>query len=128
MDKRKTYKDKNIWVGTLIGGPLAAGYLISENFITFEEPEKVKPTWIITIIVTILAVLVPQFINFPTGLIPIVISALAFGLFKKYQEDKQINYVKSGGSVHSWGRVLAVSILGFAITFIALFLYSFATI
>jgi len=55
-------------------------------------------------------------------------SALAFGLFKKYQEDKQINYTKSGGSIHSWGRVIAVSILGFVITFIALFLYYFVTL
>lgn len=39
---QKIYRDKAIWVGTFLGGPLAAGYLIAENFKAFNDPAKVK--------------------------------------------------------------------------------------
>ncbi len=30
----KIYKDKAIWVGTFLGGPLVAGYFFSKNYKT----------------------------------------------------------------------------------------------
>lgn len=38
----KLYKDKAIYLGTFIGGPLVAGYLIAENFKQLGQLGKVK--------------------------------------------------------------------------------------
>lgn len=50
---KKIYKDKAIWVGTFLGGPLVAGYFIAENFKVFGEYGKAKKTWIYAILTTI---------------------------------------------------------------------------
>lgn len=36
----KIYKDRAIWAGTFLGGPLVAGYLIAENFKVFNEKKR----------------------------------------------------------------------------------------
>lgn len=121
----KIFKDKAFWVGIFLGGPLVAGYLFSENFKTFRQPEKVRPTWIISIIVTILifgvVFLIPDNINIPNQLIPIVYTAIAYGLFFKIQSEKATQHVNSGGLIHSWGRVIGVGVIGLLITIIPIF-------
>lgn len=121
----KIFKDRAFWVGIFLGGPLVAGYLFSENFKTFGQPEKVRPTWIISIIVTILIFgvifLIPENINIPNQLIPIVYTAIAYGLFHKIQSEKAAQHVNSGGLIHSWGRVIGVGVIGLLITIIPIF-------
>jgi hypothetical protein len=51
---QKIYSEKNIWRATFLGGPLVAGYLLAENFKAFNEPEKVRKTWIIAVLATII--------------------------------------------------------------------------
>lgn len=72
--------------------------------------DKVKPTWIISIIVTILlfgvVFLIPEDINIPNQLIPIVYTAIAYGIFHKIQSEKAAQHVISGGLIHSWGKAL----------------------
>ena len=48
----KIYKDKEVWVGTFLGGPLVAGYFIAKNFKVFGEADKARKTWVIAIIAT----------------------------------------------------------------------------
>lgn len=128
---KKIYKDKAFWLGTFLGGPLVAGYLFSENFKALGQPQKVKPTWIIAIISTIVIFggifMIPDNINIPNQIIPIAYTAIAFGLFKKYQEANTIEHLRRGGLVYSWGRVLAVGIIGLLITIVPLFVYAYAS-
>jgi hypothetical protein len=129
--KVKLYKDRAFWVGTFLGGPLVAGYLFSENFKALGEPEKVKPTWIITLLVTIIifsgVFLIPDSINIPNQIIPIAYTAIAFGLFKKYQEEKTLQHIKQGGLTYSWGRVIGVGIIGLLITLLPIFAIAYAS-
>ncbi|WP_127846551.1 hypothetical protein [Psychroflexus aestuariivivens] len=131
IPRRKIFKDKTFWVGTFLGGPLVAGYLLSENFKTLGQPEKVKPTWIITIIATIVIFsgifLIPENINLPNQIIPIAYSIIAYGLFKKYQEEKSNEYINSGGLIHSWWRVIAIAIIGLMITIVPVFAIVYAS-
>ncbi|MGB3453203.1 MAG: hypothetical protein WBA59_05210 [Moheibacter sp.] len=53
IQKNKIYKDKAIWVGTFLGGPLVAGYYIAENFKAFNDSKKAKKTWFFAILSTI---------------------------------------------------------------------------
>jgi len=125
----KIYKDKAFWVGIFLGGPLVAGYLFSENFKIIGQPENVKRTWIITLLTTAVIFsgifLIPENITIPNQIIPIAYTAIAFGLFKKYQEEKTIKHIKSGGLIHSWWRVVAVGIIGLLITITALFAFAY---
>ena len=125
----KIYKDKAFWAGTFIGGPLVAGYLFSKNFKSLGQPEKVKPTWIITIISTLVIFggifLIPENINIPNQIIPIAYTAIAFSLFKKYLAEKTTEHIKIGGLVHSWWRVTAVGIIGLLITTLPIFAFAY---
>jgi len=131
IPKGKIFKDKTFWVGTFLGGPLVAGYLLSENFKTLGQPEKVKPTWIITIIATIIIFggifLIPENINIPNQIIPIAYSAIAYGLFKKYQEEKSNEHINSGGLIHSWWRVIGIGIIGLLITILPIFAIAYTS-
>lgn len=131
IPKGKLYKDKAFWVGTFLGGPLVAGYLFSENFKTLGQPEKVKTTWIITILATVLIFggifLIPENINIPNQIIPIAYTAIAFGLFKKYQEEKTLEHISQGGLIYNWGRVIGVGIIGLLITILPIFTIAYAS-
>ena len=128
IPKGKIYKDRAFWVGTFLGGPLVAGYLFSENFKSLGQPEKVKPTWIITIIATVVIFggifMIPENINIPNQIIPIAYTAIAFGLFKKYQEEKAAGHIEQGGLIYGWGKVIGVAIIGLLITIVPIFTFA----
>jgi len=121
----KIFKDKAFGVGIFLGGPLVAGYLFSENFKTFGQTEKVKPTWIISIFVTILifggVFLIPENIKIPNQLIPIVYTAIAYGLFHKLQSERATQHINSGGLIYGWGRVIGIGVIGLLITILPIF-------
>ena len=120
----KYLKIKLVSIGAFLGGPLAAGYFFAKNFKAINEPEKVKTTWVITILSTIaifsLAFIIPDNSNFPNQLIPAIYTGLAYFLFKSHQEEKVLQKIESGATYHSWGRVIGISVLGLLITFVAI--------
>jgi hypothetical protein len=123
----KTYKEIAIWVGSLLGGPLVAGYFIAENYKALNEPENAKLIWSYTIPLTLLlfslALIIPQFENFPTLVIPIGYSMGAFLYSKYYQGPKMQAHLEAGGEEFGWGRIIGVSLLGLVITFVLMFLF-----
>jgi len=87
----KIYKEKAVLVATFLGGPIVSGYLFSENFKALGLESKVKKTWLITIIVTIIiffvAIFIADNVKIPNQLLPITYSAIAYGVFTKYQAE-----------------------------------------
>jgi len=125
IPKGKIFKDRAFGVGIFLGGPLVAGYLFSENFKTFGQTEKVKPTWILSILATIIifggVFLIPENIKIPNQIIPIIYTAIAYGLFHKIQSEKAAQHINAGGLIHNWGRVIGVGIIGLMITILPIF-------
>ncbi len=125
----KIYKERAFWVGTFLGGPLVAGYFFSENFKVLGQPEKVKPTWIITIVATIVIFggifMIPEHIHIPNQVIPLAYTAIAFGLFKKYQEEIATEHIEQGGLIYGWGRVIGIGIIGLLITIVPIISFAF---
>lgn len=125
----KIYKDRAIYVGTFLGGPLVAGYLIANNFKVFNEPVKVKKTWIYTIIATIIiiigAFLISNIAKTSGPLIPIIYAIIAYYLVKSFQGKKIDTFINSGGSTYSWWRTILISVIGLIITIIPIFLVVF---
>lgn len=118
----KIYKDRAIWVGTFLGGPLVAGYLISENFKAFDENNKAKKTWIYSIIVTIVVFVgvffIPENVKIPNQIIPIIYTAIAYYLVQHFQGQNISSHLNSGGQFFGWWRTIAVGLIGLVITII----------
>lgn len=129
MSEQKIYKDGALKLAAFLGGPLAAGFLFSENFKTLGNPNKVRITWIVTIVSTVVIFgglfLIPDDVKIPNMVIPLIYTGIAMLLFKKYQEEDVLNHIASGGSVHSWRRVVGLSLLGLLITIVPIFSYAF---
>ncbi|HEY4323974.1 MAG TPA: hypothetical protein VGN20_08300 [Mucilaginibacter sp.] len=128
----KIYKTKAIQVATFLGGPLVAGYLIAENFKTFNERQKVRKTWIYTILATVLICsaifLIPDTVKIPNVLFPLIYSLITYYLVQHYQGAQINTNINEGGQTHSWWRVLGIGLLGCAITVALLLVLIFANI
>jgi hypothetical protein len=105
-----------------LGGPLVAGYLISNNFKIFNEPGKAKKAWIFAIIATIVifgvAFFIPNIDKIPTPLIPLIYTAIIYYLVKAFQGEILRH-------TYSWWRAILISIIGLIITVIPIFLVIF---
>ncbi|WP_426474162.1 hypothetical protein [Chryseobacterium balustinum] len=121
----KIYRDRAIWVGTFLSGPLAAGYLIAENFKAFNDTDKAKKTWIYAIISTIVVFggvfLIPDNVKILNHIIPLIYTAIAYYLVQHFQGHNISTHISSGGQLYSWWRTIAVGIIGLAITVIPIF-------
>lgn len=128
IPKGKIYKDRAIWVGTFLGGPLVAGYLIAENFKTFNEITKAKKTWIYAIIATVIIFggifLIPENVKIPNQIIPLIYTVIASFLVQHFQRQKIANHINLGGQIYNWWRIIAVGLIGLAITIIPIFGYA----
>lgn len=124
ITERKIYKEKALWFGSLIGGPLIAGYIIAENFKAFNEPRNAQKTWLLTIVSTIIifagALLISDSTKIPNQIIPFTYTIVAYFLLKHYQGTEIESHIESGGQVYKWGRVIIISLIGLAITLVGL--------
>jgi len=128
---QKIYKDRAVWLGAFLGGPLAAGYIIAENFKAFNQPNKANKTWIYTIIATIVIFggifSIPDRVKIPNQIIPLIYTAIAYYLVQHFQGANITAHINAGGQLHSWWRILSVGIVGLAIILIAVFFIVFLT-
>lgn len=122
----KLYKDKAIYLGTFIGGPLVAGYLIAENFKQLGQLGKVKTTWIISILSTIVIFgglfLIPNVEKVPNYIIPIIYTGITQILVKKFQEDAIKAHIETGGQAFSNWRAAWIGIVGLVILIAIIFI------
>lgn len=120
----KIYKDRAILVGTFFGGPLVAGYFIAENFKAFGEYDKVKKTWIYTIIATVIIfggiVLIPENAKIPNGIIPLIYTGIATYLLKHFQGQNIETHINSGGELFGLWRAIGIGLIGLVVTLITI--------
>lgn len=118
---RKIYSIKAIWLGTFLGGPLSAGYLIAENFKTLGQRNKVGLTWMIAIAVTAMIFgaifLIPEIEKIPQQLIPLTYSGIAYAVAAQSQGKRIKRFISESGSLFSMWRAVGISLLWCVITF-----------
>ena len=123
---RKIYSINAIWVGTFLGGPLSAGYLIAENFKAFGQRNKVGPTWIIAIIVTGVifggVFLIPEIEAIPQQIIPLTYSVIAYAVATHFQGERIKQFTLESEKAFSMWRAVGISLLWCVITFAPFFL------
>jgi uncharacterized membrane protein YbaN (DUF454 family) len=119
----KIYPEKMIWRATILGGPLVAGYLIAENYKTFDAPEKATKTWIIAVLVTVAifaaVFAIPDSVKIPNMVFPFIEAFIASIIVQKFQRADIANHENTGGPAHGGWRVFAVGIIGCAVTLLA---------
>lgn len=123
------YTQNSIWAGSLLGGPLVAGYIIARNFKAFNESNKAWVTWIITIGTTAVifgvAFLLP---DMTWRGIPVAYTAMAYALIRHYQGAKIDAHIKASGATHGYLNIIGVSIAGLIITLIPVIVIAVALV
>ena len=127
----KLYKDRGIYIGTFIGGPLTAGYLIAENYKRLGEKGKVWKTWVITVLCTILifsvAILTPSSTRVPGYIFPLLYAAFTSFLVRRLQGDRIKAHARNHGEFYTTWRAVVVSLIFGAISLgIILLILTFA--
>jgi hypothetical protein len=116
----KVYRDKAIWAGAFLGGPLAAGYLIAENYRAFNQAGHAKKTWLYTIIGTVVLFgglfMIPDTVKLPGQVIPLIYTVAAYVFVQHYQGPAIAVHLDAGGQVHPWWRTVGVGVAGLVIT------------
>ncbi len=85
----KFYSQKTIGIATFIGGPLAAGYLIRENYRALDKPDEAKNSLLIGIITTIILFggifMIPESImgKVPNQIIPLIYTGITYLIVEK---------------------------------------------
>ncbi|MDQ6787832.1 MAG: hypothetical protein M3033_13580 [Acidobacteriota bacterium] len=106
----KVYKDREIWVGTLLGGTLAAGYMVAANYKAFGETDKVQKTWFVTIAATAFLFYVtffaPYLDRIPNQLFSLVCAGIIFVLEQIYQGEKLGRTSARAGAFKAGGKLL----------------------
>jgi hypothetical protein len=123
---RKIYSINAIWIGTFLGGPLSAGYLIAENFKALGQMNKVGPTWMIAIAFTAIIFgtifWIPAIEEIPQQIIPLTYTAIAYALAARFQGERIKRFTLESGKVFSMWRAVGISLLWCVITFAPFFL------
>jgi hypothetical protein len=127
----KLYKDRAIYLGTFLGGPLVAGYLAADNFKQLGQPDKARMTWIIATSATIVILgsifLIPNIERVPNYLIPLIYTAIAQFLVKKYQGAAIKTHIETGGQTFSTWRAVWIGLVGLLILFAVIFAIALLT-
>lgn len=119
---KRIYPDKELMLASFLGGPLAIGYLIAENFKVFGEPDKVRITWIATVLSSVVIFgslfLIPAVQRMPNFVIPLIYSTIGYILVNRFQGERIEAHIDAGGEVYSWKRTIAVGLISFVISMV----------
>ncbi|MEO3407164.1 hypothetical protein AAFN85_24820 [Mucilaginibacter sp. CAU 1740] len=125
VQRPKIYTVKSIRVATFLFGPLAAGYLVSQNYRAFDQRDKAAVTWVIAGVVLMVVILVVSLtINierFPKFIIPL---AYAWGttLLVQNLQGQQINeHIATGGKTFTIWRALLAGLICLVATLLILY-------
>lgn len=124
-ERPKIYTLNSIRIATFLFGPLAAGYLVSQNYKAFDQREKVTATWIIAG-VALIAVIVLGFAISGTERIPKFIFPLAYAwgtflLVQKFQGEQMKEHFAAGGTTFTIWRTLLAGLICLVATLAIIF-------
>lgn len=126
---KKIYRPNAIYVATLLGGPLAAGYMAFQNFRVFGDRVKANYSLGIGILSSIL-VLSLGFLLMQNGesharFIYLSYMAGIYYAIKHFQGSLIESHIYEGGPLYSWGRSLLIGLISLAILFVSAFWIGF---
>lgn len=130
-EQTKLYSSKAISGATFLGGPLAAGYMIGENFKALDKPIEGRNSLIIGILSTIILftgifMIQESLIDkIPRQLIPLIYTGIAWGLVEWKQGDILKSHKENGSPFYSGWRAAGVGFISLIIITVGIFGYVF---
>ncbi len=127
----KLYSSKAISGATFLGGPLAAGYLISENFKALNKPDDGKKSLIIGIVTTIILFggifMLPEKMidKIPRQLIPLIYTGIIWGIVEWTQGDVLKAHKENNNTFFSGWRAAGIGLISLLIIGIGIFGYAY---
>ncbi|WP_405572055.1 hypothetical protein [Winogradskyella sp. Asnod2-B02-A] len=128
----KFYSQKSIGLATFIGGPLAAGYLIKENYKALNQGEKGRTALIISIIATLIVFgslyMIPESImsKIPNMIIPAIYTGIIYLIVDKIHGTILNNHDLNNYPFYSGWRAAGIGVISLiilvAIIFATIFL------
>jgi len=122
---QKIYTLRSIQIATFLGGPLIAGYLISENYRVFNEDKKSKMAIVFGVLATILifaiVFMLPDTKNVPTYIIPFAYSWGVYILAQQLMGEQMKAHFAAVGAAYTIWRAILASLIGVAVTLAGLF-------
>lgn len=116
----KVYTETMIGMAAFFGGPLAAAYLLVENYKTLGQTEKVTKTWVLAALGAVLMIVAQYILTQITGFsvigLAILAMAVARQVYQKEQDKAVINHIGKGGALQSAWRAAGMSLLIWGIT------------
>jgi len=125
----KLYSDKAIGIATFIGGPLAAGILVRQNFKNLGRSDLAKSTLFISIISTILLIVIifsiPEQIidKIPNIIIPSIYTGIIYLIVDKYQGQTLKIHKENGGLFYSNWKAAGVGAVSMIVFLLSMFAY-----
>ena len=110
------YTPAQIRTGSFLGGPIAAAYLLRENFRVLDRGPQARATvvWGAAFVAGLMALLPFLPTRFPNYLIPLLYSIAAGAVADKWQLQKQAIVDSGKYQVHSNWRVFGMALLSMA--------------
>lgn len=128
----KFYSQKSIGLASFIGGPLAAGYLIKENYKALNQAKKGKTAFIISIIATLILFgslyVIPESImdKIPNMVIPAIYTGIIYLIVEKIHGKLLNNHDENNYPFYSGWRAAGIGVISLiiliAIVFASIFL------
>lgn len=128
---KKLYSQRSIYIATYLGSPLAAGYLVQQNFNALGKNQYGKYAFIIGIVSTLLLFItifsIPENIidKVPNFLIPAFYTLLIALLIEKLQGDNLKKHKDNQGVFYSSWRAAGIGTISLIILSIGIFGYIF---
>ena len=125
------FSQKAIGIATFIGTPMAAGYLIRENYKSLGEPEKGRNALIISIVVTLLLFVgiyrIPEAImdKIPNFIIPAIYMGIIYLIVEKIHGPILKNHESNGYEFISNWRAAGIGFISLIILIVGIAAYIF---
>ena len=123
------YSQKSIGIAAFIGGPLAAGYLIRENYLSLDKPDEGKKSLIIGIISTILLftgiIMIPESImdKIPNQIIPAIYTGIILFIVAKIHGTILYQHKENGNEFYSGWRAAGIGFISSIVLIIGILGY-----
>lgn len=127
VSEKKLYTKGWLSFATYLGGPLAAGYLLSKNFKQLGDHEMADNAFRIGLFSTLLLfgsiLFIPEAImeKLPGSLIPAIYTAITYAVVMQYQEKRIQAHLAEGGAKISGWKASGVGLLCLLITLLYAF-------
>jgi hypothetical protein len=121
----KLYKDRAIYVGTFLGGPLVGGYMAAQNFSELGQSNKAKASWVFGILGTLAIVAAAYFIpgmqKIPRYIIPLIYTLITQLVIDRYQGAAIKTHFEHGGQFYTAWRAALIGLIGAVIVVAVIF-------